>query len=207
MRFSGVLDDILGQKSKVRILRLLLRSHARLTGRQIARQTGLNHGTCHTALRDLARHGVVLRSLAGAAHLYQLNEVHVLVKDVLILAFGTEAGLVEQYAHEARKGLGIPVESVILYGSVAREEERPDSDVDLMFIVSGVKVAEKGRALLGPLAASLARRFGSVPQIVFSDSRSFRSNVKKRIPYFTSVVQDGRVLFGKPLSDLLKNDS
>jgi predicted nucleotidyltransferase/biotin operon repressor len=207
MMFSGVLDVVLGQRSKVRLLRLLLRSHGQLTGREIARQTGLSQRTCHTSLRGLERQGIVLRSRAGTAHLYRLNEEHVLVTDVLVPAFRTETDLVQKYADAARLGLKIPVESVILYGSVARGTERPGSDVDLMFIVRDAKVAEKGRMLLGPLAASLARRFGSVPQIVFTDSRTFRSNVRRRNPYYSAVVQDGRVLFGKPLSELLPNGS
>jgi predicted nucleotidyltransferase len=207
MRFTRALDDLLGQKSKIRILRLLLGSHAQLTGRDIARQTGLNHRTCHTALRGLARQGVVRRQPAGAAHLYELNEEHVLVRGALSGLFDAEQGLVEEYARSARKGLGIPLESVILYGSVARGEERADSDVDLMFIVRDEKTAEKGRERLGTLGASLARKFGSVPQIVFSTARSFREGVKGRKPYYSAVVQDGRVVYGKALSEILRNGS
>ena len=102
MMFTGVLDSVLGRKSKVRILRLFLRTHGQLTGRRVAAQTGLNHKTCHAALRDLARHGVVLRTRAGTAHLYRLNTEHILVTEILTQAFGTEAQLVEKYAGAAR---------------------------------------------------------------------------------------------------------
>jgi len=205
--FSEVLDNILGQRSKVRILRLLLRSHAQLTGRQIARQTDLNHATCHAALRDLARYGIVLRITAGTAHLYRLNEEHVLVKDVLSRAFGAEADLLDDYADTARRALRIPVESVIVYGSVARGAKRPESDVDLLFVLRDGSSAEKGRKLLGPLAASLARKFGRVPHIVFTNRRAFRANVRRRNPFYSSIVQDGRALFGMSLPKLLRNGS
>ena len=61
MRFLGVLDDILGQKSKVRILRLLLRSHARLTGRQIARQTALKYIEIQRQLTDQIERAILTK--------------------------------------------------------------------------------------------------------------------------------------------------
>lgn len=207
MTLSGVLDPVLGQRSKVRILRLLARTRGQRTGREIARQTGLSHRASHLALRDLERHGILLKVRAGRAYLFALNEEHVLVSEVLIPAFDTEAAFVEKYAEAARKGLKVPIESAILYGSVARGTERPESDVDLMFIVRDRQAAERARAQLGPLASSLTRRFGRVPQIVFSDARTFRRNVRRRNPYYSAVIRDGRILFGKPLSELLKNGS
>jgi predicted nucleotidyltransferase len=207
MGFAAVLDEILGQKSKLRILRLLLRSHGQLTGRDISRQSGLTHRTCHAALRDLARHGIVVRKKAGSAHLYELNEDHVLVKGALSTLFAAERNLIDAYSVAAREGLGIPVVSVILYGSVARGSERPESDVDLMFIVRNPKLADQAREKLGVLAASLYHRFGRVPQIVFADPKTFRTQVKERNPYYTAVVGDGQVLYGRPMAELLRNGS
>jgi hypothetical protein len=74
-----------------------------------------------------------------------------------------------------------------------------------MFIVRNRQVADQGREHLGALTASLARRFGTVPQIVFSDARTFRLGVKKRLPYYSAVVRDGRVLYGRTLAELLRN--
>jgi predicted nucleotidyltransferase len=142
---------------------------------------------------------------AGTAYLYKLNEEHVLVNGALARLFGAEQDLIEEYAQAAKKGLGIPVESVILYGSVARGTESPGSDVDLMFIVRDARTAERGREQLGSLTASLARKFGSVPQIVFSDVPGFRNGVKRRDPYYSSVLREGRVLYGKALAELLRN--
>lgn len=43
--------------------------------------------------------------------------------------------LLEQYVEEVRKIYGTRLQSVILYGSYARGDFRPDSDIDIMILV------------------------------------------------------------------------
>lgn len=55
MLFSNPLDKILGQVSKIKILRFLINSQAQLNGREIAKNVGLSHVKVHTALKDLSK--------------------------------------------------------------------------------------------------------------------------------------------------------
>ena len=43
--------------------------------------------------------------------------------------------LIKQYVEEVRKIYGVHVRQIILYGSYARGDFRPDSDVDIMILV------------------------------------------------------------------------
>lgn len=50
--------------------------------------------------------------------------------------------LAKEYAHALQKGLGSQLVSVVLFGSVARGEGGPTSDIDLLLII---KDLPKGR--------------------------------------------------------------
>lgn len=78
MRFASILEDILGHKSKIKLLRYLLNSNLELTGRQLSRVTGIHHRTAHQALKELASLGIVVMHQAGKAILYKINNNNLL---------------------------------------------------------------------------------------------------------------------------------
>ena len=49
----------------------------------------------------------------------------------------------EEFAEKAVEELGEDLESLVLYGSVAKGEERDDSDVDVFAVVKSVESEEK----------------------------------------------------------------
>jgi predicted nucleotidyltransferase len=64
--------------------------------------------------------------------------------------------LAEKYARLAREHLGTNIISVTLFGSVAREEATPNSDIDLLIVCKDLpKGMFKRHALLEPVRAQL----------------------------------------------------
>lgn len=64
--------------------------------------------------------------------------------------------LAERYAQVAQDVLGDDLVSVVLFGSVARGEARPDSDIDLIVVVSELPPGRFARRKrLGPVRARL----------------------------------------------------
>ncbi|MBI4566040.1 MAG: nucleotidyltransferase domain-containing protein [Planctomycetes bacterium] len=205
MKFVRPLNDIFGQRSKVELLRFLVRTRAEHTGRELSRFLGLDPKTCHAALQDLARQGVVEHRKIGTAIAYKLNERHVLVRRILEPVFETEDGLLEAYANDLRKRAGIPLVSMILFGSVARGEERPASDVDVVLVTPAGGAGRERQEALDRAATELAGTYGNPPQVMLFSRREFSRKAAARDSFVSEVLRTGRVLYGKPFSQLLKH--
>lgn len=205
--FTRLLDEVLGQKPRVVLLRILARTACEHTGRELARLTGLDHKTCHTALQGLSRQGIVEMRRVGRALVYVLNRDHAVVQGILGPAFEKEAGLVEDYAREARRRIRVPIESIVLFGSVARGEEEPKSDVDLLFVVADDRAAKAAEAGIEEVMIDLARRYGNVPQILMISRARFRKEIRLGKPLYMEILKTGRVLQGKAFSELLRDDA
>jgi predicted nucleotidyltransferase len=118
------------------VLTVLARTESPLTGRTVASLVSPHASlrTVQLALDDLVAHGLIRRELAGNAHLYTLNREHLAAPAVIALV-----GLREEFFDRVRSTVGAwpePVEAVWLFGSVARGEEDPDSDIDLLVVRS-----------------------------------------------------------------------
>ncbi len=156
MRIDHSLDDLFATGSHVRVLRALatLPGSVGASGREIARRAGVSAPTARDALASLVDQGVVrvTRSLGTTA--YQLEAEHVLfplVRDM----FARERSVRGDLEHDlggALARLG-DVESAYLFGSAARGDMLPHSDIDVA--VAGV-VPEQSDDL-----ERLRRRYGN----------------------------------------------
>lgn len=115
------------------VIAVLARAEQSFTGRQVHRLAG--HGTeqgVRNALERLVEQGVVLRSPAGSSYLYELNRRHLAALHLVGLA-----GLRDELLRRWRDMIGswaVQPRVVILFGSAARGEMRPDSDIDLLLV-------------------------------------------------------------------------
>jgi predicted nucleotidyltransferase len=104
-----------------------------MTGRQIQRLTG--HGS-HQGVRNaadrLTQQGIVLRRPAGNANLYKLNRDHVAASWIEGLA-SLPAQVLDRLRDAIRRWEHPPT-LVVLFGSVARGEATPESDLDLLVV-------------------------------------------------------------------------
>jgi predicted nucleotidyltransferase len=198
----GIALGIFGRRSKVALLRHLVRSGGQHTGRELARALRLDHKTCHSALQELFAPGVVTRRKVGTALAYALNWDHAIVREIVTPVFRKESVLIEDYAREARGILRVPVNSVILFGSVARSEEETESDVDLLFVVRESRSVREARRNLDRATLKLTRRYGSVPQVLLADRTTARRKFHSD-PLFQEILRTGRVLFGESFASLM----
>lgn len=126
--FGGLMPGARGA-----VLAALLRTGAELTGRQVHGlvRDDFSLWSVQRALSTLTELGVVETRAIGRAMVHTINENHYTVQPLraLLDPVGALRGIVRSVV-DAR------VVSVILYGSVARGEARPDSDVDLAVIAA-----------------------------------------------------------------------
>lgn len=203
MRMHNVLEEVLGQRSKIRILRVLFKSKIEITGRQIAQLSGLNHRTCHLALRELINEGIVTRQKVGKAHLFSLKETNYLVSHVLQPLFKKEAGLLQTALKKITKFFNRAVVSVILFGSFAQGRESSDSDIDLLVLVSRQKEKKKVERKFDSLNMELIDIFGNVVSPYILTLREVTKKHKAKERLIGRIIKEGKVIQGKSLTEVL----
>ena len=170
MRLNLGLSDLLATPNHLGVLRALslLPEGLERSGRDIARRAGVSQPTAARILDDLASHGAVMVRRVPPAKYYALNRDHVLVQAVLG-ALAAERGMREQllrYVFEQLQPIGVT--DVRLFGSAAREEMRPDSDVDLAIVTSRGRRAQVLEAT-SDLHDQVRRRFGVRPSFLVGE--------------------------------------
>lgn len=162
MRFHRALDDVLGSPSGVRLLRMLVRFPTKeFTGRELARLADVSPTRAGDNLAVFLAHGLVQRRSAGTSHLWRLVPGHALAAG-LRQAFRAESASLTRLQQVVLRGLaGVEAERVVLFGSVARGDERPDSDVDLLVVVRTAADKEEARKALLEVGRYVAAVFGN----------------------------------------------
>jgi predicted nucleotidyltransferase len=124
--FGGLIPGARGA-----VLGVVLRTDTPLTGRQIHALLSDRHSlwSVQQNLKDLTRLGLITSHTIGRSGMHTINEHHVAVAPLRKLLNPIDA-----LADVVREVVGEDAEAVIVFGSLARGEARPDSDVDLAVI-------------------------------------------------------------------------
>lgn len=130
----STLAAILSSRVKAEIFRLLFGLDEKpLHLREIERRSGLALGTVRQELQTLGSLGLVEARKDGNRTLYNANRQHPIFPDIHSLVLKT-SGLADLLRSALVEEPRIKV--VFVFGSVARGEEQPHSDIDLMVIGS-----------------------------------------------------------------------
>ena len=100
--------------------------------RQIARETGAGLGAVQRELQHLADTGLIVRRKIGNQVFYEANQASPIFPDVRGLIVKTSG--IRDVVRSALFPLRDQIDAAFVYGSVASQKERADSDVDLMII-------------------------------------------------------------------------
>jgi len=204
MKFLEPLDDVLGQKLKVRILRCLSLKGVELTGRQIARAAEISPPACHEALKDLAQSHVVLERSAGRAHLFKLNLENYLSREILRPLFEKEAALLKSALEMLLKEIRLQIISLILYGSLVQKRETPRSDIDLLAVVSPQNKIKTEEAF-DKINNIFLARYGRTISPYIMTIKEFQDKYQKRLSVVVEIVKTGIVIKGELISELLRH--
>lgn len=200
---AGVL---LGTRTKVAVLRALSGAGSPLSQREVARRARLTPRSVGVALEDLVATGVVHRHLGGREHLLTLNEAHELVSALRALFVADTAyfpALRRALAAVARKDKGAGLVTVAVFGSVARGEESPTSDLDILLIGQTQTAAERWRSWYLDAAPELQTRFGArVNPVAYALSEA-QQHWERKVAPFSDVMRDAVVVVGASLREVL----
>ena len=177
------------------VLQVLAGADEPFTGRQVARLMP-KHSTkgVNLALRRLVEQGVVESAPAGAANLYRLNRHHLATEHILALARLRDELL--SRIRELVTPWQVPTELVVLFGSAARGQMRPDSDIDVFVVSDGV-----GSSSWNEQAHELAQRVrawtGNDCRLLEMTPRQVREGASED-PVLLEIAQDGLTIHGEP---------
>ena len=164
--------------------------------RQLVRAIGAGHGALQRELKYLTEMGLVLRRTQGNQVLYQANSQSPIFSEIKGLITKTVG--IHDVIRSALASLGPEIQIAFVYGSVARQKERANSDVDLM-ILGDASFSEVISAL-GPAQKALAREINPT---VFPVSE-FRSKLAARNHFLRSVMKEKRLFVLGTENDLTK---
>lgn len=193
------LEWIFGSPANVRVLRVLARHQGLLAAPAIADLARLSRPGAWKAIRDLERAGIARAEGSGRAILYQLDSGHPFSKPVIALFSAEQERLTKlfQQVRRAAESLHPRIIAIWVFGSVARGEDDPQSDVDIAVLIRtprGRAAVEKFRVLLE--APSVKLRFR--PSVISLTLDELRELPLNRPDFWASFADDAMVLFGNP---------
>jgi predicted nucleotidyltransferase len=198
--FRYPLNRVFGSEGAVRVLRELARHGGELSVPALVEATRLSAGAVRAIVGDdLAAVGIVERVGSGRSVLYRLHRDHPL-RGALEQIFEEEDArrrrVLDLLATAARETTP-DVLAVWVYGSVARGEDAPGSDLDVALVLpypDPNEAADRYRAAISPL---LDREHASASVLVLSAADIDRLAVSDD-PWWRNVVADALPVLGPP---------
>lgn len=201
MVIHRVFDEVFRSRSHVAALRTLVGTTTGRTGNEVARLSGMHPLSALKALSALEELGIVRRQRGGRDHIFTLNRDHFLVRNVVSVLYQSEKQFEEETFTFLANFLKGKVVSAIIFGSTARQEETPVSDLDICCIVKGEKQKEVVRSLINEKSPGLYREFGVKVAPMFLTVSEARA--KRKAPLLKRIAKEGRLLTGDTWEDLI----
>lgn len=160
MLLHQYLETLLGSRTKIKILRTLHRHGGKeFTIRELANFIGVSHTGVRKTLTDLYEMNVITLKAIGNSHTVSINNnSHLLALMDIIFEYEEETlSHLKESIKESLCGKDY-IKRVLLFGSVARMEEEPRSDIDILILTDDKERAEES---VSGLQSEISRRFGN----------------------------------------------
>jgi predicted nucleotidyltransferase len=194
--------DILGSKTSIRLLRILVRYRGKVfTVRELSVAAGVSHPQASAVLKGLERRGVVKLQPVGRAYQVSLNEESYIIKSMIEPLFTAERDTVNSLVSAIRPFLNdTRILSAAIFGSVASGEEGATSDVDVLIITDDRDLANKRAA--GATAAIVPRFGHGLSPLIFSKERFIRDRDEELTK---SILGNYVMVYGKDLGEVVQS--
>lgn len=213
---SSPLDTALNSTSKLRILRLLIEQDRTVSAREASRLTGMSLPAIRGALESLVKSGLVDREISGRQFLCRANREHLLLTQILVPLFASEAkwpmmlfaeirqviASMEKQAARGPSRAHFDLPAVWIFGSVAKGMDHPGSDFDLMFLARNDHSAVVVSEVLSFELPDLSRRLGMDVRPVVVTMAQAKHQLQRHDPFMSAALRSARVVHGEIPAEL-----
>jgi predicted nucleotidyltransferase len=185
------------------VLAVLARTNEPLTGRELEAHVKptASHRGVQLALEGLVSAGVVDRVTKGRSALYTLNREHVATDGIVALA-SMRDGLLRRMK-SAIGAWKVKVQSATLFGSFARGDGGPASDIDLLLVRrDAVGSDDMWDQQLAQLSSDVLRWSGNPLRTIVLTELQLVEEFGADEAYLNSAAREGIALVGTPLRRL-----
>lgn len=164
MKFHDSLLDILGSKTKVKIVKFLLAHEASMSEREIASILKISHMSVNRAMQELATTNFTNFISVGKAHLWKVNRKSYAFKCLSELMGGMSCikEPLDDLKTTILKNLSkAAVEKIVLFGSLADSSEKTNSDIDIFILVKNAQNKEKLNSFIEKLSNLCLEMYGN----------------------------------------------
>jgi predicted nucleotidyltransferase len=195
MVFHKSILDVMSSKTKLRIIGFLIRHEALMSEREIAAVSGVSHMSVNRIMRELAEMNFVHILRAGRSNLWRVNRnsyVFHILSDKYLTLMDSKAPL-EDLKNTILGNLPLSlVAKVILFGSIASNADKFNSDIDLFIQVKDKDEKQQIELATEKLATLCLERFGNVlsPYILTKEELKARTGLK-----LISNIKEGIILY------------
>lgn len=141
----------------------------------------------------------------GSSYLYSLSKDNWAVSHLLIPLFTNEQHLPLLFFQSLTKKISPYIISIILYGSIARKEEKSESDIDLLIIVPDYRSIAKVEHEIKEIVPETVKYFGNQTSPVIITKKDFIARRQKKDPFIQKIITEGKVIAGKSISEMFFN--
>lgn len=206
MIFNNAIEELLSDPVQLRVYKVLDSSQTGFTGRAIGRLVGTSTFKINQVLRRLVQWGIVYQTVLGRAHLYRFNPQHIFVQKMVPIIINFQALFFSEIGKMIDKHLKVKPLSVILYGSVARQEEQWDSDIDILIVYKNKTPQQIIEKDFGDISGFVTLKTGNHASIKAARVDELQKSPEHTRIFMKNVVRDGLVISGLSMTELLQYD-
>ncbi|MFY9300738.1 MAG: nucleotidyltransferase domain-containing protein [Candidatus Nitrosotenuis sp.] len=202
MRLHNYLEQVIGNKIAISVLRALVRYKGKIyTVRGLAEDAGASHPEVSKTLNELEKFGIVQIQPVGRAYQVSLNEKSYVLSKIIKPILKAEEKTLDEVTSILKNHLSTKkIISAVIFGSVAKRAERDDSDIDVLVISNDL---DHSISAISDAAREISQRFqNKVSHIIFSESQL--QSKKKGNTLVQSILDDHILICGKELASVLK---
>lgn len=183
MKFHILPLDILNSKTKVKIIKFLISHEAFMSEREIASILNVSHMSINRTARELADMNFINSVKVGKANLWRVNRKSYAYE--VLSKITKSITSVQEPLEDLKKTVlrMLPktfIKKVVLFGSITKRLERPNSDIDIFILLKDEQDKEKIELSIEKLANTCLEKYGNslAPYVLSEKELKQKKNLK-----------------------------
>ena len=164
MQFHLLASDLLKSETKLKIVKFLLNHEAAMSEREIASILNISHMSVNRTMQELAELNLVHYMVVGKAHLWKVNRNSYAYRmfDKTIKNIEVWTDPLSELKQILLGTLPLKsIERVVIFGSISKRVEKPDSDIDVFILAKDAQGQKKIEDVIDQLANECLEAFGN----------------------------------------------